>query len=125
MEIDKAYEPAQDAILRIMARWLGTLTIEERKRVKGIQVTFDAVEGDTFTARLLSWEDDDAGTEKPDAAAADERAEADGPGVRAGLLGRGSPGQDDAAAGDRGAGAAPEAAHLPAAGEGAVAVAGD
>jgi hypothetical protein len=85
LEIDKAYEPAQDALLTIMAKWLSTLTIEERKRVKGIQVMFDSIEGDTFTAKLVRWSEEDASLGDADAAGSDAgSAEVpDGSGVRA------------------------------------------
>lgn len=86
LEIDKAYEPAQDALLTIMAKWLSTLTIEERKRIRGIQVMFDSVEGDTFTAKLVSWSEDDATPDPSDAAGtnAGSGEPADGASVRTG-----------------------------------------
>lgn len=86
LEIDKAFEPAQHALLTIMAKWLGTLTIEERKRVRGIQVMFDSLEGDTFTAKLVSWsEEDDAIPHPAHTAGADTPSSPvpDGTGVRA------------------------------------------
>lgn len=89
LDVDKAFEPAQHALTIVMAKWLSTLTIEERKRVRGIQVTFDSPEGDTFTAKLVSWEEPDATTDKPNPAGSDATpaAVSDGKGVRAGQSG--------------------------------------
>lgn len=89
LDIDKAFEPAQHALVTIMAKWLGTLTIEERKRVRGVQVTFDSLEGDTFTAKLVSWEEFDAPADQPNPAGTDATPAAvpNGESIRAGQPG--------------------------------------